>query len=121
MGENLGGLKIAYVRWFDASFQRGECTDDELVPRVEIESAGLLVREDEGTISIALDRYEHDGLWRYIQHIPKVNVISVERLTAGCLLGVPSDQESPCQSYISGWTPVSQAGLPASATPVQPQ
>lgn len=71
---------VAWVRWLDASFQRGECTDDELVPRVELESAGLLAAETDETISIALDRYEADGVWRYIQHIPKVNVREVRRL-----------------------------------------
>jgi hypothetical protein len=72
---------VAFVRWFDASYQRGECDDSELVTRVEIESAGLLVREDAESVSIALDRYEHDGLWRYIEHIPKVNIIDICRLT----------------------------------------
>jgi hypothetical protein len=71
---------LAYVRWADASFQRGEVSDDELVPRVEIESAGLLVREDADTVSIALDRYEHDGLWRFVQHIPKVNVVCLKKV-----------------------------------------
>jgi hypothetical protein len=71
---------IAWVKWFDASYQRGECTDDELVPRVEIESAGLLVHEDKESVSIALDRYDADGAWRYIEHIPKVNVRCIRRL-----------------------------------------
>ena len=71
---------IIYVKLFDASYQRCECSDEELVPRVDIESAGLLGREDEESLSIALDRYEADGLWRYIEHIPKVNVIESVRL-----------------------------------------
>jgi hypothetical protein len=71
---------LAYVRWADASFQRGEVSDDELVPRVEIESAGLLVREDADTVSIALDHYERDGLWRFVQHIPKVNVVRLKKV-----------------------------------------
>ena len=69
-----------WVRLFDASYQRGECTEGELVPRVELESAGLLVREDEESVSLALDRYSDDGLWRYIQHIPKVNIIEIRRI-----------------------------------------
>jgi hypothetical protein len=52
------------------------------VCRVELESAGLLVREDEESISIALDRYPLDGTWRYIEHIPKVNVLSIQRFVA---------------------------------------
>ncbi len=70
------------MKWFDASYQRGECNDQELVCRVELESAGLLVREDEESISIALDRYPLDGTWRYIEHIPKVNVLSIQRFVA---------------------------------------
>ena len=72
--------QVALVRWFDASYQRGECTEDELAPRVELESAGLLVREDEDTVTIALDRYDGDQLWRYIEHIPKVNITKLRRL-----------------------------------------
>jgi hypothetical protein len=73
---------VVWVRWFDASYQRGECSDDELQPTVELESAGLLVREDEDSISLALDRYEVDGTWRHIEHIPKVNVRRIRRLKA---------------------------------------
>jgi hypothetical protein len=72
---------LVYVRWFDASYQRGECTEDELVPVVELESAGLLVAESDQTISLALDRYDEDGSWRHIEHIPKVNVRQLRRLT----------------------------------------
>jgi hypothetical protein len=68
------------VKWEDASYQRGECTIDELVPRVCIETVGILVREDDKTISVALDWHEDDKVWRYIQHIPKVNVKKIERL-----------------------------------------
>jgi hypothetical protein len=74
------GRQVVVVEWSDASYQRGECTEAELVPRVEIVSAGLLVREDAGSITIALDRYEADGLWRYIEHIPKACVRRVRRM-----------------------------------------
>jgi hypothetical protein len=37
---------------------------EELVPKVAIESAGLLVREDEEFISLALDQYDGDRTWR---------------------------------------------------------
>ena len=61
---------VAWVRWFDASYQRGECAREELVRRVELESAGILIQEDAEGVSIALDRYEGDGTYRYIEHIP---------------------------------------------------
>ena len=69
---------IAYIKWCDASYQRGECTAEDLVPEVIIESAGFLIREDEKTYSIAMDWYESYKTWRYIEHIPKVNVIRFE-------------------------------------------
>jgi len=75
-----GKVTLAYVTWFDASYQRGECTSDELVPQVELQSAGLLVRENEETVSIALDSYTNDGTWRYIEHIPKVNIRRIRRI-----------------------------------------
>lgn len=66
--------KIAYIRWFDASYQRGELTEDEIEPRVELESAGLLIRKDRNTVSIAIDHYRDDGSWRHIANIPRVNI-----------------------------------------------
>lgn len=69
--------QLVFVTWFDASYQRGELTEDELVTRVEMQSGGLLVKEDKETISIALDHY--DDTWRHISHIPKVNVKKIKR------------------------------------------
>lgn len=73
------GAHLVLIRWFDASYQRGECTAGDLVPRVELESAGFLVREDGKSISVALDRYCGDQTWRHIEHIPKVNVLEIRR------------------------------------------
>lgn len=70
---------VMYVEWFDASYQRGEFTEDELVSRVVLLSAGILVREDKETVSIALDQYEAGGTWRYIEHIPRVNILRIRR------------------------------------------
>lgn len=71
---------LVWVRWFDASYQRGECTEAELVPVVEMESAGMLVLETKNTISLALDRCDEDGTWRYIEHITKVNIRCIHRV-----------------------------------------
>lgn len=70
---------LVYVRWTDASYQRGECSLADMVPRVEVESAGILVAEDDETISIALDHYAAESTWRSIEHIPKVLVVKVRR------------------------------------------
>jgi hypothetical protein len=73
-------IPLIHVWWFDASYQRGECSDEELNTKVEIESAGLLVREDKETVSLALDRYERDQVWRYIQPIPRVNILRMRKV-----------------------------------------
>lgn len=70
---------LVWVRWFDASYQRGECTQEEIIPRVEMESAGLLVQESPESISIALDWCPQERVWRYIQNIPRVNVLAIKK------------------------------------------
>jgi len=71
--------KLAYVKWLDASYQHGEHHENDLNPLVEMESAGLIAAECKQTISLALDRYEQDGTWRHIVHIPKVNILKIVR------------------------------------------
>jgi len=66
------------VKWFDASYQRGECTIDDLITRIDMTSAGILVREDEESVSIAIDNY--DEIFRYISHIPKVNILEMQKI-----------------------------------------
>jgi hypothetical protein len=69
--------KIAYIRWSDASNQAGSITEDEINPRVEVESVGMLIRQDKDTVSIGLDYYPHDETWRWVLNIPRVNIISM--------------------------------------------
>jgi hypothetical protein len=71
---------LVWIRWYDASYQRGECNEDELVTKVEVESAGILVKEDADFVSLALDQYEADRVWRYIEHIPKVNIRQMRKI-----------------------------------------
>lgn len=71
---------IAVVTWFDASYQRGECSIDELVPRVILESAGFLIREDADSVSIGMDYYPEDETWRHIENIPRVNIIKIRKI-----------------------------------------
>lgn len=73
-------LTVAVVTWYDASYQSGAVTLAEMVPRVELTTAGILVREDKNTITLALDRYLDDETWRHVTHIPKVNVTAVKRI-----------------------------------------
>ena len=73
--------RLLFVRWLDASFQASECTDDELNPDIIVESAGILAREDDDSISMALDSYAQQGIWRRIQHIPKPYIREIRRVT----------------------------------------
>lgn len=73
-------LVAVYVKWFDASYQRGECDESDLIDHVVLHSFGILIRESETSYSIAMDQYDADRTWRYIEHIPKVNVLSIQRV-----------------------------------------
>jgi hypothetical protein len=76
-------VPIVYVRWFDSSITHGgTVTPGEAAGVCENESVGLLVREDEASITIALDRcIDTQGL-RCTLCVPKVNVRSFKRLRA---------------------------------------
>jgi hypothetical protein len=63
--------RVVIIHWIDAAFQSAEVTLEELQTKVELISAGLLVCEDDDTISIALDRYDFDDTWRRVEHIPR--------------------------------------------------
>ena len=74
--------RVVFVRWFDASFQNEECTEDQLNPDVILETAGIFVREDERFLTLALDFHDSDDrsdkTWRHISHIPKVNILKTK-------------------------------------------
>lgn len=83
--------KIAFVKWIDASYQRGECSYDELNPSVVMWSAGLLIRDDDEFISIAIDSFADDETFRYIEHIPRVNIIELRTIEREAMK--PEDQK----------------------------
>lgn len=68
-------MKVVYVEWLDASYQEGPLAEDELIPHVILFSAGVLIREDDKTVSLATDYCSPNGDWRHVSHIPKVNII----------------------------------------------
>lgn len=73
--------EAVYVRWIDSSYQRGEADLDELDDSgVVLETAGFLVRETDDTLSIALDRYHGETIYRHIVHIPRVLVRQLIRI-----------------------------------------
>lgn len=74
---------IAYVRWFDSSITHGEtCMPEEAYGILENESVGVLVLEDEESITLAMDRCLDTSGLRCTICIPKVNVRSIRRFRA---------------------------------------
>jgi len=71
---------VAWVRWFDSAIYKGEpCSPDAIEGFLENESAGVLVKEDKTTITIALDRCLDTKDVRLVLSIPKVNVRCIRR------------------------------------------
>src|SRR5437588_12119288 len=72
--------ELAYVRWFDSSIVTGEpCRPEDLPGICENESAGVLVKEDESSITIALDRCIDTANVRLVLCVPKANVRSIQK------------------------------------------
>jgi hypothetical protein len=71
------GTVLAYVRWFDSAIYReGTCHAEDLTGFMENESSGLLISEDDSSVTIALDRcLETQGL-RLVLCIPRANIRS---------------------------------------------
>jgi hypothetical protein len=73
---------IAYIRWFDSAIYKGEaCQPEDLSGVCENESAGLLIKEDDKEITIALDRCMDTSDVRLVLCVPKANVRSIRRLS----------------------------------------
>ena len=76
------GTTLVYLRWFDSSITRGEtCSAEEAAGILENESAGVLVAEDEKSITIAMDRCPETGGLRCTLCVPRVNLRSVRRFS----------------------------------------
>lgn len=69
-------MKFTAVRWLDACLIYDACKLDEIDESYIVVSAGVLVRETDKYVSIALDYSERHENWRHIQNIPKVLIIS---------------------------------------------
>lgn len=64
--------KLIVVDWVDASFQGdGQLSDDELVPGIWVQTAGIFVRENKSLLCVALEKTPEDDEWRHIATIPK--------------------------------------------------
>lgn len=75
--------KIAYVRWFDSGItDHTTIHSDDAAGVMELESVGLVIREDENSITLALDRSLTTGNLRSTLCIPKVNARKIVRFKA---------------------------------------
>jgi hypothetical protein len=76
-------MKLALVIWRDAATLGGGFRGrDTLGTLATIHTAGLLVDEDDEKITLATDWDEGDDSFRYIHHIPHVNVVEVRVVEA---------------------------------------
>ncbi len=75
--------EVIYLRWFDSSILPNLEQGEDVPGVCENESAGLLVAEDESTVTIALDRCRDTGRHRLLLCVPRVNIRSIERFRPG--------------------------------------
>jgi hypothetical protein len=74
------GLAVVLVEWRDASSEEGPLLPGELTPCVELRTAGILVREDADSVSVAQDYCPADERFRKVIHIPRPMIRAVRRL-----------------------------------------
>lgn len=67
---------IACIEWIDASGEAGPLTRDELGGLMTLRSVGWLIRETDDQVSICMDYEPTTKVFREIQHIAKVNIVS---------------------------------------------
>lgn len=74
----MKGIIVTYIKWFDASNQVGEewgtMRPNQFQKEGIMHSAGILAEEDKKTVSLALEA--HDGHFRHVIHIHKVNILA---------------------------------------------
>lgn len=70
-------MKLIYIKWFDASYNSDIQTLDEMNDEYIIESVGFFARETKKCITLSAEIIDQNptAKWRYIHHIPKVNII----------------------------------------------
>lgn len=69
--------KIVILRWFDAHYDNGTLSDEEIkdIKPYIMESGGFLVEETKDYIRFAAEWCEKLKHWRYTHSVPKVNII----------------------------------------------
>ena len=81
-------MRIVYVRWNDAGFQDDSVRLPDFDEECVIEEVGILARETDTHISIAMDYNPADESYRNVAHIPKVlirQIRIVDNIMGMCL------------------------------------
>lgn len=73
---------ITIIKWLDASSQRGPLSKDEFIKGKILLTCGILVDEDNETISLAQDCCERDDEYREVVHVPKIYILERQDMTA---------------------------------------
>lgn len=71
---------VVFIRWKDASYERGEKTAGEIEPGCVLHSSGILIKEDDEFVSMATDFFPEEETYRHITHIPKVNILAIRKM-----------------------------------------
>ena len=74
-------MKLVYIKWFDSTYTAGQIALDDIPPLIEVETAGIFIREDDEQIVVALDYFDRQQDGRHIAQIPKVNIIRKQFFT----------------------------------------
>lgn len=73
--------KVIVIIWRDAAAEpTGILFEDEFKGLMEQHTAGWYVSEDKEKVSLALDWCPSENTYRYVIHIPKVNIVRREFL-----------------------------------------
>lgn len=75
------GTELAYVRWIDSAIYEGEnyTIEDLDGKELDMQSCGIIVKEDPDRITIALDHAPDNGHYRCLLTIPTVAIKFVMR------------------------------------------
>jgi hypothetical protein len=69
------GTTLAYVRWFDSALVKDDyCRAEDVTGYMENESCGILIRQNDNEVVIALDRCLDTQQLRLVLCIPRANV-----------------------------------------------
>ena len=73
--------RLAKVRWLDSWYHEGEQSIDAIVGGVELTYYGLMIKEDEVAVTLAMES-PHDGRTRNPFSILRRNIIEIEIVDA---------------------------------------